>query len=335
MGPDFSRAFARESVIPPNQEMTIAGLFVLILPVFALIAVGVALRHYHAVEDAAETSIIRVVVYVCMPCLVFDTILGNASLRVPGNLLLPPLAGFATTAAGFGIAYLAGRAIGLGKGGGLRTFALSAGVCNYSYLPFPIIGGIWGEHAQGVLLVHNMGVELALWSVGLLVLTGASIRDGWRRLVSPMLVTLVVAVALNLTGLAPHVPGFIRAMAHSLGVCAVPLGLVMTGVNLANYLDEPSRLLHRNIAFGACAVRLMILPALMLCFARWLPCSDELKRVLVVQASMPAAVIPIIIARYYGGQPLTAVQVVLSTTAAGLVTCPLWIRAGLAWVGIS
>ena len=79
----------------------------------------------------------------------------------------------------------------------------------------------------------------------------------------------------------------------------------------------------------------MILPALMLCFARWLPCSDELKRVLVVQASMPAAVIPIIIARYYGGQPLTAVQVVLSTTAAGLVTCPLWIRAGLAWVGIS
>jgi len=29
-----------------------------------------------------------------------------------------------------------------------------------------------------------------------------------------------------------------------------------------------------------------------------------------------AAVFPIIMARYYGGQPLTAVQVVLSTTAA-------------------
>jgi predicted permease len=315
--------------------MTIAGLFVLILPVFALIAVGVALRRYHMVEGPAETSIIRLVVYVCMPCLVFDTIVGNTSLQVPGNLLFPPLAGFVMTAAGFGVAYLAARAMGIGKGGGLRTFGLSAGIGNYSYLPFPIIGGLWGERTQGVLLVHNMGVELALWSVGILVLTGASIRDGWRRLVTPMLITLLVAVALNLSGLGHVVPGFVRVMAHSLGVCAVPLGLVMTGVNLANFLDEPSKLLHRDVALGACVIRLLVLPVLMLGFARILPCSDELKRVLVVQAAMPAAVIPIIIAQYYGGQPLTAVQVVLSTTAAGLVTCPLWIRAGLAWIGLS
>jgi hypothetical protein len=315
--------------------MTIAGLFILILPVFALIAVGVALRRFHAVEDAAETSIIRVVVYVCMPCLVFDTILGNASLRAPGNILFPPLVGFATTAMGIGVALLSARAIRLTKGTGLRTFALSAGIGNYSYLPLPIIGGLWGEHTQGVLLVHNMGVELALWSVGILVLTGASLRDGWKRLVTPMLVTLIVAVAINISGLSGFVPGVIRSMAHSLGICAVPFGLLMTGVNLANYLDEPSKLLHRNVALGACVVRLLIVPALILCIARFLPFSDELKRVMVVQAAMPAAVIPIIIARYYGGQPLTAVQVVLSTTAVGLLTCPLWIRAGLYFVGVS
>jgi predicted permease len=315
--------------------MTIAGLFVLILPVFALIAVGVALRRYHAVEDAAETSIIRLVVYICMPCLVFDTILGNTSLRAPGNILLPPLVGFGTTVMGIGVAYLAGRAIGLGKGTGLRTFGLSAGMANYSYLPLPIIGGLWGEHTQGVLLVHNMGVELALWSVGIVVLTGASLRDGWRRIVTPMLLTLVAAVAINLSGLSGAVPGVVRSMAHSLGICSVPIGLLMTGVNLANYLDEPARLLHRNVALGACAVRLLVVPVMMLCLARWLPFTDELKRVMVVQAAMPAAVIPIIISRYYGGQPLTAVQVVLSTTAAGLVTCPLWIRAGLYCVGIA
>ena len=312
--------------------MTIGALFLLILPVFALIAVGVALRRSHWIEGAAETSMIRLAVQVCMPCLIFDTIVGNTSLREPANLLLPPLAGFATTVTGIGVAYLIARVIGLSKGTGLRTFALSAGLCNYSYLPLPIVGGIWGEKAQGVVLVHNMGVELALWSVGMLVLTGASPLEGWRRLLSPMLVTLVAAVAVNVTGLAPFVPGFIRSIAHSLGVCAVPIGVVMTGVNLAGFLDEPSKLLHRNVALGACVARLGILPALMLGFAYLLPCSVELKRVLVVEAAMPAAVIPIILAQYYGGQPLTAVQVVLSTTAAGLVTCPLWIRAGLAWL---
>jgi predicted permease len=285
--------------------MTIAGLFLLILPVFLLIGVGVGLRRCHVVEGTAETSIIRVVVHLCMPCLAFDTIVGNASLRLPGNLILPPFAGFVLTCVGMGVAYAAARTIGLGKGTGLRTFALSA------------------------------GVDLAIWSVGILVLTGSSLRSGWKRLVSPMFITILAAIAVNVLGLSPYVPGFARSMVHSLAVCAVPLGLLMTGVNLANYLDDPMKLLHRNVALGACAVRLAVLPVIMLCFAYVLPCSDELKRVIVVQAAMPAAVLPIIIAQYYGGQPLTAVQVVLSTTAAGLVTCPLWIRAGLAWLHLS
>jgi|CZKI01.1.fsa_nt_gi predicted permease len=313
--------------------MTIAELFLLILPVFALIAVGVALRRCHWIEGTAETSVIRLVMYICMPCLAFDTIVGNSALHDAGNLLFPPLAGFATTSAGFLVAYVVARWIGLEAGAGLRTFALSAGVCNYAYLPFPILGGIWGGRTQGVLFVHNMGVELAIWSVGLLVLTGASLREGWRRLISPMLVTLVAALAINVSGLSPHVPDLARSLAHSIGACAVPIGIMVTGVNLGNYLDEPAKLLHRNVAVAACAVRLGILPVLILCVARWLPCPVELKRVLVVQAAMPAGVIPIIIAQYYGGKPLTAVQIVLSTTSVGLVTCPLWIRAGLAWVG--
>jgi predicted permease len=315
--------------------MTFGELFRLILPVFALIAVGVALRRSHWIEGAAEASMVRLVVYVCMPCLVFDTIIGNASLREPANLLLPPLAGFALTAAGIGVAYAAARVAGLRRGTGLRTFALSAGVCNYSYLPLPIIGGLWGARTQGVLLVHNMGVDMAIWSVGLMVLTGGSVRDNWGRIASPMLVTLVLSVAINLSGLAGSVPGIVGTIAHSLGVCSVPLGLVLTGVSMADYLDEPRTLLHLNVAAAASAVRLLILPALILCAARWLPASVELRRVLVIQAAMPAAVLPILLARHYGGQPLTAVQVVLSTTAAGLLTCPLWIRAGLAFAGLS
>jgi predicted permease len=270
-----------------------------------------------------------------MPCLVFDTVVGNPALHDPGNLLFPPLAGFVLTALGLGAAYLTGRAIGLAAGTGLGTFSLAAGVCNYRYLPLPIVGALWGARAQGVVLIYGMGVDLAIWSLGLLILTGASPRDGWRRLVSPMLITLVASVVINVSGLSPHVPALVAGTARSLGVCAVPIGLVMTGVNLADYLDEPVRLLHRNIALGACAVRLAVLPALMLCLAHWLPWTDELKRVIVVEAAMPAAVIPVIVSRHYGGHPLTAVQVVLSTTAVGLFTCPLWIRGGLAWLGFA
>ena len=61
----------------------------------------------------------------------------------------------------------------------------------------------------------------------------------------------------------------------------------------------------------------------------------ELKRVLVVQAAMPSAVVSIIVARVYGGQPLVAVQIILGTTALALFTIPLWIRFGLAFAGLA
>jgi predicted permease len=61
----------------------------------------------------------------------------------------------------------------------------------------------------------------------------------------------------------------------------------------------------------------------------------ELKRVLVIQAAMPSGVFPIVLARHYGGQPLTAVQIVLGTTALGILTIPLWLRVGLAWTGLN
>jgi len=315
--------------------MTIGELFRLILPVFALIAVGSVLRRFHWIEGPAEASLLRLVVDVSMPCLVFDSIVGNVALRDPGNVFLPPFAGFLTTAIGLGVAFLSLRFIGLKADASGRTFALATGVCNYRYVPIPIVGALWGARAAGVVLIFGMGVDVAIWSLGLFVLTGASSRKAWMSLVSPMFVTLMVAIGINVTGLSPYVPSLAGSMAHSLGVCAVPMGLIMTGVSVADFVDEPSKLIRWNVWMGSCVVRLAILPVLTLCVAAWLPWSVELRRVLVVEAAMPAAVVPIIVARHYGGNALTAVQVVLATTVAGLVASPLWIRAGLAWLGVA
>jgi malate permease and related proteins len=309
-------------------------LLLLVLPVFALITIGVGVRRLGWMEGEAETSLIRLVVNLCYPCLIFESVANNTALRSPGNLLLPPLVGFAVTWIGIRAGLAVARLIGLHVGTGLRTFALAVGVTNYGYLPLPIIERMWGAESTGVLLVHNVGVEAAIWTVGLLVLSGLSFREGWRRLVSPILVTLVLAVIANLTGTTALLPKVLIDVIHGLAVCAIPLGLLMTGVNLANYLHQPAQLFDAKTSIAANALRLGILPIVMLVIARYLPCSLELKRVMVVQAAMPSAMLPIIIARLYGGHPRTAVQIVLSTTALGLFVIPLWMRVGMAWVGV-
>ncbi len=272
-------------------------LLLLVLPVFALIGVGVAARRVHWIEGDAETSLIRLVVNVLYPCLIFESVAGNPALRSPGNLIVPPLVGFGVTWIGIRAGLAVAKLIGLHVGTGLRTFALAVGVTNYGYLPLPIMEAIWGPESRGVLLVHNVGVEIAIWTVGLLVLSGESLREGWRKLVSPIVITLVLAVACNLTGLSPHLPKVFTTTVHALAVCGIPLGLIMTGVNLANYLAEPRALFNPRVTFAACALRLAVLPVAMLLLARYLPCSVELKRVIVVQAAMPTAVVSVIIAR--------------------------------------
>ena len=314
---------------------TYAQLLLLVLPVFALIGIGVVVRRKHWIEGEAETSLIRLVVNVCYPCLIFESVAANAALQSASNLTLPPLMGFAITFLGMRAGLITAKLIGLGVGTGLRTFALAVGITNYGYLPIPIMEAIWGPESRAVLLVHNVGVEVAIWTVGVLVLSGQSLREGWRKLVSPIMITLVVAVVCNLIRLTPLLPGVLTQTVHALAACAIPLGLIMTGVNLAQYLHDPRELFDARVSGAAMLLRLGVLPVVILLIAKYLPCSIELKRVLVVQAAMPTAMIPIIIAQLYGGHPRTAVQIVLGTTALGILVIPLWLRAGLGWVGVA
>jgi predicted permease len=118
----------------------------------------------------------------------------------------------------------------------------------------------------------------------------------------------------------------IRQTMSWLGACAFPMGLVLIGATIYDLIgkEKPSP----QIAVGSLIVRLAIMPLVILAAAKWLPLIPELKQVLLVQASMPAAVTPIIVARHYGGSPAVAVQAVIATSIVALVTMPLWISWG-------
>ncbi|HET7537468.1 MAG TPA: AEC family transporter, partial [Candidatus Didemnitutus sp.] len=101
------------------------------------------------------------------------------------------------------------------------------------------------------------------------------------------------------------------------------------------HFDDPKQLINTRVTLIAWLLRLGVLPWVFLLAAKFAPCSVELKRVLVIQAAMPAATIGVIVARLVGGQPLVAVQIVLGTTALALFTIPFWIRFGLSFAGLA
>lgn len=309
-------------------------LMLLILPVFALIAIGAGLRRARWLNQEADESLLKMVVNFLYPCLIFDSVAGNAALRDPANLLMAPLVGFVTMAGGIGVAYYVARSLGLTAGRGLRTFAFAVGIYNYGYIPIPLMTELFGPESVGVLLVHNVGCEAAIWTVGILVLAGVPLRTGWRKLLNPPVFALIFAVGLNFLGGAELMPGVVREVIRLSAACAIPLGLMLIGATLVEYLGRPRELYDTRVTLASIFLRLGVLPVAFLLLAKFLPCPVELKRVIVIEAAMPAGILPIVIARHYGGQPLTAVQVVVGTTVVGLVVIPLWLRVGLAWVGV-
>ena len=109
---------------------------------------------------------------------------------------------------------------------------------------------------------------------------------------------------------------------------------LLSGATLADLILTERIETAARVSLSGITLRLCALPILFLLLAKFLPCSIELKRVIVIQAAMPAAMLPIVIAKHYGGDPQTALQIVLSTSLLGLLTIPLWIRIGCIFAGV-
>ncbi|PTY06401.1 transporter [Opitutaceae bacterium EW11] len=307
-------------------------LLMLILPVFGLIGIGVVLRRVGWMTTEADASLLKMVVNWLYPCLIFESVLNNAALRVPANLGFAPAVGFGAMVFTILGALYAGRLLGLTQGHGLRTFAFASGINNYGYVPIPLMAALFGTDSLGMLMVHNVGCEAAIWTVGILVLSGLSLREGWKKLFNAPVIALVLGLVGNLSRVGPHVPEVVNSVIHQCAICSIPLGLILIGGTLDPYFERPRELFEPRVSVFSSLLRLGAFPLVYVVLAKYLPCSIELKRVLVVQGAMPAGILPIVIAKHYGGQPLVAVRVVIGTTALGIFLIPLWLRFGLAWV---
>jgi len=313
-----------------NEFTTVFGA---VLPVLGLMVVGFLLRRLCWLTAEADQSLLRICVNVLLPALIFENVLGNAALRRPENLFLPPIVGVVTTVVAIGIAWHAARLAGLTEPRARRTFALTTGLHNYAYIPLPLCLMLFDPGTVGVLLVHNVGVEITLWTVGITVLSGQSLIGSWRRAINPPLIALALALLLNFLGMcftppaAAQVPAkMFLTMIHWLSQSAIPLALMMIGAIMADHLPELRGGQLFRVAGLAIVIRLGLMPLLFLLLAKYLPCSVELKRVIVVQGAMASAVLPIALTKHYGGDPRIALQVVLGTTVVGLVTIPFWIH---------
>ncbi len=302
-----------------------------VLPVYLLIAAGAALRKSGVIRREDDEGIIRMIFLVMAPCFILDKILGSGVLRSGPIVLWSMGLGYGMIVAGIGIGFLVGRLIGLERGSGMRTFALSAGCQNFGFTAVPVVEALWGPAALALLFVHNIGTETAVWTVGVALL-GGDRGFSWKRLINGPVIAVGIGLTLVALGLDDKITGPPRVAMSMVGAGAFPLAILIAGCSMMDLASQerPSW----KIAAGAALVRLALAPAVILAAAKFLPISTELRQVMIVQAAMPAGMTPILLARMYGGRPAVAVQVVIATTVLSLLTLPWIVSWGSRWMDL-
>ncbi|MFT5126741.1 MAG: putative permease [Rhodothermales bacterium] len=290
-------------------------------------------------SEAVEKSLFDLTIRVLLPCLIFSKVARNPALQDAANVVLPPIIGFVSCSLFIGLAYLiaqAHRVCGLRNRQCAPTFAVISGIQNYGFLPIPLITALYSpaiaDGVLGVLFLHNVGIELAIWTVAVGLLSGGF---EIKRMVNPPSVAIVIALGCNLSGIQQVLPGPIFGATDMLAGATIPMALLLVGGTISNEVAQSAELRERRtlrtIVIGS-VLRLGIFPLILLAVAS-LPVSVELRRVLMVQAAMPAAMFPIILAKHYSGDAPTAVAVGLGTSVLALVTIPLWLHIGMRLLG--
>lgn len=310
----------------------VVSLLQIVAPIFIIMGAGYGMRRARVLTPEADRSLGRLVVVLLAPCLAFDVIIGNEALTQPANLFIPPILGFGSVALGVVVMRIVARIFGIHNERTRKTLIFTTAIQNYGYIPLPLCAALFGRESLGVLFAFYLGVEIAFWTVALWQLTGHPKRGAWLQAVSPPIVAIPTAMVLNLLSAEKWIPPALDTVFHTLGVCVVPLGLILGGALIADEFRAGALRGGLRVTSAALLARVCVMPVLMLLFARYVPVDKDMKAVIIVQAAMPAAVFPIVLTKLHEGSVPVALQVVLGTSFVGLVTIPLWIGLGMAWI---
>ena len=303
-----------------------------VLPIYILIAGGAVLRKIGVLRKEHDGGVMHLIFSVMLPCFILDRMMGAEVLRNFQTLATGAGLGFSLIIAGIALGYLVGKTIGLAPGNGIRTFALTSGCQNFGFTAIPVVEILWGTSAVAVLFVHNIGVEVAIWSVGVMLISGErSIR--WRRLINGPIIAVAIGLSLVALRVDDNIVGPARTAISMIGIGAFPLAIMMTGASIIDLVgtEKPSW----KIIISSVLVRILLAPALIILSAKFIPMAVELRQVLLVQAAMPAAMVPILLARLYGGRPAVAVQIVVATMVVSIFTLPYIITYGIRYLHLT
>jgi hypothetical protein len=295
-----------------------------LVPVFLLIATGFALRRWLIQDDAHWIGLERILYYVMFPALLIESLSRADLSQVPvlavGGTLLAAV--FLMTALCLALRPLLAHR--LGAGGPAFTSLFQGATRWQTFVALAVAGNLYGDPGltlASVAMVTMIPVLNAL-AVWVLARYAAPARPDWRSILlaivqNPFIWACAIGLALN--PVAAWIPGPAHAFGDALGRSSLALGLLIVGAGL-----RVGELIRPNATmFLACALKLLVMPAIAVSIGTALGLSGINLSVVACCASVPASSNSYVLARQMGGDAALMAQILTVQTALAAVTMPV------------
>ena len=291
--------------------MIVQTLLGVVVPVFAVIAVGALLARRFDLDLASVT---RLGLYAAVPALVFRTL---SSLSLAGDAMARLLSAYALLLLVLTIvAWGAGRTVSIASRRALVGTTLFGNAAN---MMLPISLFAFGEAGLERALVLYVATALAMFAVGPSLVGRAVAMQAALRTVVRFPVFWAALAGVVASAAEATLPIGVQRAVGLLADAAVPLVLLSLGIQMS----RTRAVRPRGVDLTAIALKLVVAPGLGFVVGRAVGLEGLDLAVLTLLAGMPTAInLAMLAVEFRGDADLVGRTVVLGT-AASLLTLPL------------
>ena len=283
---------------------------------FIYMAVGFGCRKAGIFNDVARDKLTDFVVFVTLPCMIFESFNMAFSLESlkQGALALLIAVGMSC------VALLLGKVL-YNRFPYEEKSILQYGtlVSNSGFAGLPVVSGAYGDEGLFLGSLFIIPTRILMWSAGISLFTRADAKQAVKKvLLNPGIIAVEVGLVRMLFQIP--LPHFVDTAVDNLGGCTSPMAMALVGAIL---VDVPLKTVLDLKSFYLVAVRQFLLPGICLAALRLLHVDPLTIGVSVVITGMPNGTTTANLAQKYVADAKFASKCVFISTLTSLVTVPI------------
>lgn len=289
------------------------------IEVFLLIAIGFTLTKLGMFSESTRKQVTNIVMYIILPC----TIIRSFEIDLTKDLITSTGIVFLISIGIQAFSAFINRFLWTRQPDDRRiNCEYGTIVSNAGFMGMPFSQEIFGDIGLLYACIFLIPQRICMFSYGLSLYAKDESGNVWKKvLLHPCIVAIYIGLVVMILRmfniyLPTSVDNTLGAIANcNTAMSMIVIGGILSDVKLTDLLDKTT--------WYFTAIRLLVLPIVLLLIIKVLPIETVSGSVCVLETAMPAASTTAMLAQTYNRDPKFASNIVFVSTMASMITLPL------------